>query len=218
MISIAPARMPAAITPETAVPACARRVEAGEQRPHALGPAQDAERDAGRDAERALGADQDAHQVEPVVVEPLPAEVHDVAVGEHDLEARHVRDGETVLEAVRAARVLGDVAADRADLLARRVGRVVEAVWRHGLGHREIRDPRLDDHPPALEIDLDDPVHPGERDDDSVRVRHGPAREAGTRAAGHERHAVIVAGADDGLHVAPSSAAAPPARERPCGR
>ena len=39
-------------------------------------------------------------------------------------------DGEAVLEAVRAARVLGDVAADRADLLAGRVRRVVEAVRR----------------------------------------------------------------------------------------
>src|SRR3712207_7896502 len=45
---------------------------------------------------------------------------------EHDAQAGHVVRREAVLEAVRAAGVLGDVAADRADDLARRVGRVVE--------------------------------------------------------------------------------------------
>ena len=69
-----------------------------------------------------------AHQVGPGRIEPLAAEVNDLAVGQHELERRHVGDREAVLEAVGAAGVLGDVAADRADLLARRVGRVVEAL------------------------------------------------------------------------------------------
>ena len=43
---------------------------------------------------------------------------------------QHVVGGEPVLEAVRAAGVLRDVAADRAHLLAGRVGRVVEPVRR----------------------------------------------------------------------------------------
>ena len=51
-----------------------------------------------------------------------------VAVGRDQLDAGHVVGGEAVLQAVRAAGVLRDVAADRADLLARRVGRVVVAV------------------------------------------------------------------------------------------
>ena len=42
-------------------------------------------------------------------------------------DGEDVVDGEAVLEAVRAAGVLGDVAADRADLLARRIGGVVVA-------------------------------------------------------------------------------------------
>ena len=87
----------------------------------------------GRDAERALGADEDAEQIVARRVERLAAELDQLAVGQHDLEAEHVVDGEAVLEAVRAAGVLGDVAADRADLLARRIGRVVEAVRRDGL-------------------------------------------------------------------------------------
>ena len=46
----------------------------------------------------------------------------------HAAHAAHVVHGEPVLEAMHAARVLGDVAADRAGDLRRRIGRVVEAV------------------------------------------------------------------------------------------
>ena len=50
---------------------------------------------------------------------------------------------EPVLQAVRAAGVLGDVAADRADLLRRRVGRVVEALVLDGACDVEVRDARV---------------------------------------------------------------------------
>src|SRR3712207_7078312 len=60
-------------------------------------------------------------QVELGPIELGPPEPHELPVREHDVEAGHVVRGETVLEAVRAARVLGDVAADRADDLAGRV-------------------------------------------------------------------------------------------------
>ena len=51
--------------------------------------------------------------------------------------------GEAVLQAVRAAGVLRDVAADRADLLARRVGRVVVAVRRDAPRDVEVGDAGL---------------------------------------------------------------------------
>ena len=63
----------------------------------------------------------------PGAIEHRAADVHEVAVRQHGFDAKHVMDGEAVLQAVRAAGVLGDVAADRADDLARRVGRVVAA-------------------------------------------------------------------------------------------
>ena len=59
-------------------------------------------------------------------------------------------------EAVRATGVLGDVAADRADLLARRVGRVEETLVRDGARDVEVRDARLDDDALAREVDLED--------------------------------------------------------------
>ena len=110
-------------------------------------------------------------------------------------------DREAVLEAVRAAGVLGDVAADRAGLLARRVGRVVEAVGGDRLRDLEVRHAGLDDDALAVEVDLEHAVHPRERDDDAVGDRQRAAREPGARAAGDERHAVLGAGADDRLHL-----------------
>ena len=101
------------------------RLEPREQRSNRLGYAQYAHDDPHGDAERALGADERAEQVGPRVV---ARERDELAVGQDDVDGEHVVDREAVLEAVRAARVLGDVAADRADLLARRVGRVEEAV------------------------------------------------------------------------------------------
>ncbi len=86
-----------------------------------------------RDPECSLRADERAEQVGPVRVERLAAELDDLAVGQNDLEPRDVVDGEAVLEAVRAAGVLRHVAADRADLLARRIGCVEEPVRRDGL-------------------------------------------------------------------------------------
>ena len=78
--------------------------------------------------EQALGAGHQAEQVVGLGVEMLAAEPHHLAVRQHHLEPEHVVGGEAVFQAVHAARVLGDVAADRAGDLARRIGRVVEAL------------------------------------------------------------------------------------------
>ena len=65
----------------------------------------------------------------------------------------------------------------------------------------EVRHARLDDDALALEVDLEDPVHPRERDDDAACHRRGAAGEAGAGAARDERHALPVTRAKHGLHV-----------------
>ena len=110
-------------------------------------------------------------------------------------------DREPVLQAVRAARVLGEVAPDRADLLARRIGRVEVALRRHGPCDVEVRHARLDDDPLALDVDLEDPVHPRDRDDDAVRDRQRATREPGAGSARDERDAVPRAQPENRLHV-----------------
>src|SRR5207247_9407886 len=86
---------------------------------------ENADADLGGHAERALGADEDTGQVVAEALARLAAEPHDLAVRHDDLEPQDVIRGHAVLERVRAAGVVGDVAADRAGLLTGRVGRGV---------------------------------------------------------------------------------------------
>ena len=176
-------------------------VERREQRAHRLRHADEPERDARDDAQRPLRADDDADEVRPVGVERLAAQLDELAVREHEREPGHVVCGEAVLEAVGAARVLRDVPADRADLLARRVGRVEESVRRDGARHVEVRNSRLDDDPLAREVDLEDAVHPRQRDDDASGDRRRASGEACTGAARDERDAFAMAGAQHRLDV-----------------
>ena len=118
-------------------------------------------------------------------------------------------DREPVLQAVRAARVLGDVAADRADLLARRVGRVVAAVADHRLGHLEVRHPGLDGDPRRLEVDL---AAPGSSARARSRRRRRPA--ARRRRAPSPRRARRTAPPPRGTRARPPA----PARSSPAAR
>jgi hypothetical protein len=170
-------------------------VEGGQQGPDRLRLAQQPQGHGGGDAEGALGADEGAEQVVAGPVGGLAAsQVDQLAVGQHHLEAGDVVGGEAVLEAVGAAGVLGNVAADGADLLAGRVGGVVEAVRGHLLGDLQVEHPRLDHRPLVVQVDLEDAAHAGEHDQHTVRHGQGPAGQAGARPAGHERHPGLVAG------------------------
>ena len=115
----------------------------------------------------------------------LAAESHGLAVRRHDLEPEHVVRREPVFQTMHAARVLGDVAADRARDLARRIGRVVEPTVRDRVADREIRDARLRDDAAVRVVDLEDPVEFAETQDDRIGRGHRAARE---RRAGAARH------------------------------
>ena len=149
IISIAAGRIPAETIAETASPAESVDGNAARCVVTASGLRSDAQRDLRRDPERPLGADEGAEQVGPVRVERLAAELDDVAVGKHHRQPGHVVDGEAVLEAVGSARVLRDVAADRAHLLARGVRGVEEAGRRDGPRHVEVRRRRARPAPAA---------------------------------------------------------------------
>ena len=149
----------------------------------------------------------------PGVSASAPPSVHELAVGQHRFDAEHVMHGEAVLQAVRAAGVLGDVAADRADLLARRIGRVVVAERRDLPGDLEVGDARLDRHALVRDVDVEHAVQPRQRDDEAARDRQRAAGQAGAVAARDERHARARAQPHDRLHLAPPTTAArrPPA-------
>ena len=79
------------------------------------------------DAELALRADDEGEEVIALRVEECAADLDDLAVHQHHAQAEHVVGRDAVLQAVRAARVHGEVAAERAGELARGIGRVEEA-------------------------------------------------------------------------------------------
>ncbi len=173
----------------------------GEQRAHGLRCADDPKRDPRRDPERSLGSDDHAEEIRTVRIERLTAKLDDLAVGEDEGQAGDVVRREAVLQAMRAAGVLRDVASDRAHLLARRIRCVEEALCRDGARDVEIRDAGLDDDALTREVDLEDPVHPCERHDDAACHGRRTAGEAGARPARDERDLLAVAGAEYRLHV-----------------
>ena len=191
IISIAAGRMRVAITPRHGGPAWS--VESKPARSARPPAAEDADDDLRGDAQRAPRS----RRTRPAGPARDPrAEPHELAVREDDLRLEHVVDGEAVLEAVGSSRVLGDVAPDRADLLAGGVGSVEESVRSDGLRDREVRDARLDGDARAIEVDLEDAVHPRERDDDP-RPRAGAAGKARPGSARDEWDAVACAEAND---------------------
>ena len=125
-------------------------------------------------AERSLRSDEHAEQVEPRRIERRAADGDQLAVRQHRLDAEHVVHGEAVLQAVRAAGVLGDVAADRADLLARRIRRVVVAERRDLSRDLEVGDARLDRDAPIRDVDLEHAIQPSQRDDDAAAGGSAP--------------------------------------------
>src|ERR1700730_5823355 len=104
--------------------------------------------------------------------------MHQRSIGQHDFEAEDVGRGESIFQAVGAAGVLGDVAANAADGLRRRVGRVEIFLWRDAAGDVEIDDAGFDDHAGVGEVDVEDVVHAGQADDHAVFDGQGAAAQA----------------------------------------
>ena len=173
------------------------RLEDAEQGAIRLGVAGDAHPRLGRDAEGPLAADDDAGQVVAGVVLRRPADLDDLAVGQHELQTEDVVDRDAVLQRVRPAGVGGDVAADGAGPLARRVGGVVVARRLQVIGQPDVDDARLDHGVAVAEVDFEDPLHPRQGDHDAAADRQAAAGQARARPARQERDAVLVADLDD---------------------
>ena len=178
-------------------------VEGGEESLHALRAAHDAEHGFGGDAECAFAADEDAHEVVAGCVGHAVrrAEPDELAGGKDDLATEHVRGGEAVLEAVCAAGVFGEIAADGADDLRGGVGRVEEAGAADELGDLRVGDAGFDGDESVFEVDGGDAVHAREADDDAAGRGQRAAAESGAGAACDEGDVVLRADADRGLDL-----------------
>ncbi len=116
----------------------------------------------------------------------LAAEPHDFAVDRHHFDADDVVGREPVFEAVNAARILGDVPADRACDLAGRIGRVIEPEALHGVGNAEVGHARLSDNASIGHIDVEDFVEFAHAEENAVGERQSAARKRCSGAAGDD--------------------------------
>ena len=127
-----------------------RRRERGGEGDRALRRRAQRERRLGDDAERALRADEQPGQVVAGhALDGAPPGAQHPPVGEHDLQAHHVVGGDAVLHAAQAAGVGGEVAADRAPVVAGGVRRIEQPGAGDGVAQRLVHHARLDDGEPV---------------------------------------------------------------------
>jgi len=143
---------------DTTAPPGVDRLERREQRLDGLGPPQNPHRDLRHNGERAFGANDQSKKIRTRGVRKGSADLHEFAVWKHGFDAEDVMHGESVLQAMGAAGIFGDIATDRTDLLTRGIRRVVTAERRDLSRDLEIRHTWLDDDSLIGNVDVDDAV------------------------------------------------------------
>src|SRR6202041_2489950 len=95
--------------------------------------------------ESSLGADENSGEIIARSVERFSAEMHERAVGKNNFQSKNMCRCKSVFQAMRAARIFGDVSADAAHRLRRWIGRVEILVRQNAAGDIEIYYAGLDD-------------------------------------------------------------------------
>ena len=192
--------MPAPMMPDTGATRV-DRVERGEQRLHRFGPAKNAHGDARDDRERAFRSDDEAEDIRAGRVHQRAVDAYELAVGHYGLDAEDVVSCEAVLQAMRAAGILRDVPADRADLLARRIRCVVEAVRSDLARDLEVGDARLDCDAAIRNVDVEDAIQTRKTNDQPAGNRQRTSRQPAPVATRHEWHVVAMTETHHLLHL-----------------
>lgn len=91
-----------------------------------------------------------------------------------------MRRGETVFQAMCAARIFRDVSADRTNRLRRRIRRVEIILVSDTGSDVQIDDAGFDGNPRIWQIDFQNAIHARQADDDPVLDRQSPAAQAGS--------------------------------------
>ena len=149
------------------------------------------------DTQQALGAGHDAQKIVALGVEMLASEANHFAGHQHHLDAQQVVGGEAVLQAMHAARILRDVAADRAGDLRAGIGRVIKALMLDRLGDAEVGDAGLHAGAAVGVVDLEHTVELAKAQQDGIAHRHRAARERRAGAARHDLDLIVLAVAQD---------------------
>lgn len=162
------------------------------------------------DTEHTFAADKGTAKVER---RARGVERNDGPVGEHDLDRHNVGGGDARRQAMRAAGVVADVAADGATLLARRVGREMKTVTSRRTAEVGVQHAGFDPGGTSDRIDLTDPIHRHHRHDNCAVGWNRSPRETGARSARHEGHVPASAIRHDADHVVEATGH----EQSPCG-
>jgi hypothetical protein len=127
--------------------------------------------------------------------------MHEIAVRQHRFHREHMVNGETVLQAVRAAGVFRHVAANRAHLLTGRIRRVVKAMRGDLTCDLEIGDAGLDGDTAVRNVDIENTIQSRETDEQPAWNRQRPSRQSAAVATRHERDVMTMAEAHHRLHL-----------------
>ena len=131
----------------------------------------------------------------------LAAETDDLAAHQHDLEPQNIIGGEAIFEAMHAAGVFRDIAADRTGDLRRRIGRVIKALGFHRLGDRQILHAGLHARAAVFIVDFEDAVELRHAQKNAVLERHRAAGQRRAGAARHDLHIHLLRQRHDRLHL-----------------
>ena len=157
--------------------------------------------DLGDDAEQPFRARHQPQEIIELAVQMLAAEAQHLAAHQHDLEAEYVVGGQPIFEAMHAAGVLADIAADRAGDLRGGIGRIIEARIFDGFRDGEILHAGLHARAAILEIHLQYAVELGHAEQNAVLERQRAAGERGAGAARHQLHIHLLRQRHDRAHL-----------------
>ena len=129
------------------------------------------------------------------------AESHNLTAYQHQLAAEHVVGGDAVFEAMHPAGVFGNIAADGAGDLRRRIWCVVEARVLHRLRDRKIGHAGLDHGDAIVEIDRADAIEFGHAEKDAVAERQRAARQRGPGPPRHDLDAFAMTVTEHGRNL-----------------
>ncbi|CAI8810606.1 hypothetical protein EMIT0373P_20256 [Pseudomonas chlororaphis] len=177
------------------------RVEGRQQHLGQLRLGQQLDRDFGDDPEQAFGTGEQRQQVETGRIQGVATEGQAFAFDAEDLHLEQVVHGQAVFQAVHAAGVFRDIAADGTGDLRRRVGGVVQAERRGSLGDRQVAHPGLDPRGAGGGVDMQDLVEARHHQQHALFQGQGAAGQAGAGTPGDHRHAAFMADPQQFLHL-----------------
>ena len=172
-------------------------VERGEDDLGLFGFGQELDRDFSHHAEHAFRTRDQRQKIVARRIQPFAADFEQFAFDGDEADLQNVVHRQAVFQAMHAAGILRDVAADRTGDLAGRIGRVIQAVWRGRFRDRRVAHARLYARHARERIDVQDALHLRHHQQQALCVGQGAAGEAGPGAAEHDRHAAFVADAQD---------------------